>query len=126
MGDAAGLQELFDQAAAAGMDLTITTVGEPRALGSGAALTLHRACQEALTNVRKHAGPGARVEVNLTWTEGGVALTVADDGRGGASNPGNPGFGLIGLRERAALVEGTLESAPRPGGGWQTKLTMPT
>lgn len=87
IGDAAELQELFGQAAAAGMDVTITTIGEPRQLSSGAALTLHRAAQEALTNVRKHAGPGARVAVALTWTPDAVELVVTDDGPGAASVP---------------------------------------
>jgi len=124
--DVAGLQDLFDQAAASGMTLTVATRGEQRSLTPAAALTLHRICQEALTNVRKHAGPGAAVSVEVNWHPDAVELIVSDDGRGAGSDPSDPGFGLIGLRERAALVDGELAAGPRPGGGWQVSFRMPT
>lgn len=124
--DVAGLQGLYDQATESGLELTVTTSGEPRSLAPAAALTLHRICQEALTNVRKHAGPGAAVSVDVGWSPDRVELTVTDNGQGADSDPSDPGFGLIGLRERAALVDGALTAGPNPGGGWQVNFHMPT
>jgi len=124
--DPANLRELFRQGISVGMSLEINITGEPQELEPGAALTLHRICQEALTNVRKHAGPNAHVKVNLDWHNNYVRLTVTDNGQGKTTDADHkPGFGLIGLRERAALVNGTVISEPLPTGGWQTQFEMP-
>jgi len=119
------LEDLFAQARAAGMPLKVSTTGTMRELEPSAALTLQRVCQESLTNIRKHAGLGAKATVELVWLPNSVELTVSDNGQGSANGVNDPGFGLIGLGERATLVGGTLESGPKPAGGWQTKFTMP-
>ncbi|ANZ15808.1 sensor histidine kinase [Streptomyces noursei] len=99
-------------AAAEGAQLDV--VGEPRALSAEAGLAIRRVAQEALTNVRKHA-PGARVRLRLEYDEGNVGLVVRDFG--GRGKPGElaksgSGYGLLGMRERAELLGGTLESGP--------------
>ncbi|WP_159798742.1 sensor histidine kinase [Puerhibacterium puerhi] len=134
--DDADLDSLVAQARDSGMQVSLVRVGTPRRLPPGAGLTLHRICQEALSNVRKHAGPSPTVTVALQWTERAVELAVSDDGRGasaaaeadgdaGAMGPGGPGFGLLGMRERAALFGGTVTAGPRPGGGWRVRFAMP-
>lgn len=83
--------------------------------------------QEALTNVRKHA-PGARATVRL-WhaddaTEFGVTVTNTSPTRPSLPLPGSS-QGLVGLRERAELLHGTLRSGPTPDGGYEVGLRIP-
>jgi len=85
---------------------------------------LLRATQEALTNVRRHAGAGS-AQVVLAYTGDAVRLTVRDDGRG--FTPGETdGFGLNGMRARAEQVNGTLTVAGRPDDGTTIELEIPT
>jgi PAS domain S-box-containing protein len=97
-------------------------VREP-AIDERTAIALYRTVQEALTNVARHAAARS-AEIELRVDGGEVVLTVADNGRGlddGAlQRPGS--FGLLGLRERAGMLAGTLDVRARPGGG--TLLTM--
>jgi len=79
--------------------------------------------QEALTNVVRHA-EATSVELSLSLHDTDAVLTVADDGRG--IDSGIEGTGLRGMRERAALVGGTLRLARRDGGGTLVTLTVPT
>ncbi len=127
--DDADLGSLLDQARGAGMSVSFVRVGEPRRLPPGAGLTLHRICQEALTNVRKHGGPGVQVTVVVRWGATSVELEVSDDGRGAAAaddaEAGSAGYGLLGMRERAAMFGGQVTAGPRPGGGWRVRFTMP-
>ncbi|MFI9381645.1 sensor histidine kinase [Kutzneria sp. NPDC052558] len=102
-------------------DLTIN--GEPRDLPADAASALYRTAQEALTNARKHA-PGARVDAVLDFKDGRTVLTVTD-------HPGKPpahatsgGYGLLGMRERAELIGGELETGPMED-GWRVRLVVP-
>ncbi|UJB44405.1 sensor histidine kinase [Streptomyces sp. A1-5] len=111
-------------AAAEGAELDV--VGEPRALSAEAGLAIRRVAQEALTNVRKHA-PGARVRMRLEYDEGNVGLMVRDFG--GRGKPGElaksgSGYGLLGMRERAELLGGTLESGPDEE-GFVVRLKVP-
>ncbi|PZR54319.1 sensor histidine kinase [Xylanimonas oleitrophica] len=130
--DDADLESLLEQARGAGMRVSLVRVGDPRRLPPGAGLTLHRVCQEALTNVRKHAGPEVSVTVVTRWGPRSVELEVADDGRGAAAEPssgdgraGSSGYGLLGMRERAAMFGGSVTAGPRPGGGWRVRFSMP-
>jgi signal transduction histidine kinase len=121
-----GLDELFAQSRAAGMPLKVSTSGVPKTLQPSEALTLQRVCQEALTNVRKHAGSASKANVQLVWHGAEVELVVSDDGKGShIGQISDPGYGLIGLKERAALVGGTIFAGPKPNGGWETRFTMP-
>ncbi|MEH3033166.1 MAG: histidine kinase [Aeromicrobium erythreum] len=90
----------------------------------GVALTVYRVVQESLTNVRKHAGPGARAVVRLAEEPGVLVVEVVDDGRGAAA-AGGSGLGLLGMRERVDVHGGTLETGPVPG-GWRVSARIPT
>ena len=88
--------------------------------------TLYRAAQEALTNVAKHAH-ATSVRVQLRPCPAGVELTVADDGRGfrETHTDGETAFGLMGMRERLALVGGKLEIDTAPGAGTTVRVRVP-
>ena len=94
-----------------GLPARLTVTGEPRALPANTEVVLLRAAQEALANVRKHAGAG-RVEV----TRDGAVLAVADDGAGFDPAAPTGGYGLAGMRRRVAEIGGTVTIASGPGG----------
>jgi signal transduction histidine kinase len=123
--DDADLEGLVAQAKDTGAQVSLVRVGTPRRLPPGAGLTLHRVAQEALSNVRKHAGPDPRVTVVVRWEADAVVLEVSDDGRGAAAEGTTPGYGLVGMRERATMFGGSVTAGPRPGGGWRVRFTMP-
>ncbi|MFF3660095.1 sensor histidine kinase [Streptomyces olivochromogenes] len=122
----AGLTASFRSA---GLDVTVSTEGEPRQLTPAADLTAFRIVQEALTNVTKHAAAKS-ARVRLTYSHDRLTLTVADDGGTVRSAPPTPpipcgGFGLIGMRERAQSVGGRLRAGPRSGGGFEVRAELP-
>jgi signal transduction histidine kinase len=85
-----------------------------------------RLAQEAVTNALRHARQASEVQVRVDGDDGHVRITVDDDGRGGgASTASTPGFGLVGMAERAKLLGGTFDAGPRPGGGWTVVATLP-
>jgi signal transduction histidine kinase len=96
--------------------------GPPRNLGPEAGLALYRTTQEALTNVRRHSR-AERVDVVLRYQADGTELEVVDVGKVTAASGGG-GFGLLGMRERAALLGGTLEAGPVEG-GFRVRLWLP-
>ncbi|MEF9884299.1 sensor histidine kinase [Streptomyces sp. P9-A4] len=99
-----------------------------RLLTPGAQLTVYRVVQEALTNTLKHAGGGARATVLLTYTAREARVEITNTGTHPttpAAAVSSPGQGLTGMRERAALYDGTLDSGPLPTGGWQVRLRLP-
>jgi signal transduction histidine kinase len=138
---AADIAQLVAQAREAGMSVTHTVAGQVRPLPGGLSLAAYRIVQEALTNVRKHAGPGAAAEVTVRYGRGDLVLRVTDDGgrragspselpRYGADGPsrpaGNPGNGLAGMRERTAMYGGTVQAGPRPDdGGFEVTARLP-
>lgn len=91
----------------------------------GVALTVYRLVQESLTNVRKHAGPHAHATVRLAAADGHLTVEVVDDGRDPAAG-GPGGLGLVGMRERVEVHDGTLDVGPAPGGGWCVRARIPT
>jgi signal transduction histidine kinase len=122
------LRALADEHRAAGdAAVEFTVTGTPRPLGADAALTAFRTAQEALTNARKHA-PGQPASLTLSYPPDGMTLLVsnplpAPDGATPLARAG-AGYGLTGLRERAALAGGTLSSGPS-GGRWEVCLRLP-
>ncbi|KUL43424.1 sensor histidine kinase [Streptomyces regalis] len=97
----------------------------PPAVGTPAQRALYRTVQEALTNVRKHA-PGATARVEL-WQDGddvGVTVTNTPPTRPSLSLPGSQ-QGLVGLRERADILHGSLEAGPTAEGGYRVRLRIP-
>jgi len=108
-----------------GLPASFVTTGTPRPLPIGAGLAIYRIAQEALTNVLKHAGPGATGYVQLRWESDDVELTVSDDGRGAAARDDGAGAGLAGMLERAVIFGGTLTAGPRAGGGYVVRARLP-
>ncbi|GAA1945722.1 histidine kinase [Streptomyces durmitorensis] len=88
-------------------------------------LAAYRIVQEALTNVIKHAD-ARHVAVSVATAGGRLAVEITDDGppRTAAAASGE-GYGLIGMRERATAVDGTLEAGPLSGGGWRVRAVIP-
>ncbi|WP_265867470.1 sensor histidine kinase [Streptomyces sp. SKN60] len=128
----ADLPALIEGVRRAGLPVEATLPAPAHPLSPGAELTLYRAVQEALTNTLKHAGEGAKAELTLAYGPEGTVLVVTDTGGPAAEPPGprrqgqGQGRGLAGMRERAALYDGTLESGPLPeGAGWRVRLRLP-
>lgn len=121
----ADLQPLIDGYRARGIIVTYETIGEPVPLGPIAGIVLYRTVQESLANASKHA-PGSRCAVRAEWSSAGVRITIENSPATLPSPPVPPGGnGLIGMRERAALVQGTLAVGPQVSGGWAVELTVP-
>jgi signal transduction histidine kinase len=122
------LDDLVDECRAAGLPVALERRGEERPLPPGIDLAAFRIVQEALTNVRRHAGP-ASAGVTITYSGREVEVEVADDGRGLGADPpadgADTGHGLVGMRERAALYGGSVRAGPRPGGGFAVRALLP-
>jgi len=117
------LDALLEQVRAAGLPVELAVEGEPRRLPPGIDRSVYRIVQEGLTNALKYAGP-AHATVRLRYGDLAVELEVLDDGRGPAG-AGQGGFGLLGMRERAALYGGVLAAEARPGGGYVLRARLP-
>lgn len=116
----ADLGELVERMRAAGLSVRLE-VDEPGQVAPAVGLTAYRVVQESLTNVTRHAGPGATATVSVRRTARQLRVEVSDDGVG---VQGPPGRGLRGMRERVAAVGGTLEAGPSSE-GWQVRAMMP-
>jgi len=98
---------------------------EPMHLPPGIALAVYRIVQEALTNVLKHAGAGAKAGVTVIRSGGAVRVSVHDDGAGPSGRTLSTAHGIVGMRERAAAYGGTLRTGARPGGGFEVEASIP-
>ncbi|MEU0412915.1 histidine kinase [Streptomyces griseorubiginosus] len=110
--------------AGAKVELSVRADGIPPSVGAAA----YRIVQEALTNAVRHGGrEDLTVRVGLWTADGALRVSVRDDGTGGGGGPsdGPPGFGLIGMRERARSVGGTLDAGPGPAEGFEVTATLP-
>ncbi|GAA3525547.1 histidine kinase [Streptomyces osmaniensis] len=118
-----GLPDLVEAARLAGarVESDVRVREAPPAVGAAA----YRIVQEALTNAVRHAGPEPAVRVALYEEMGALRLSVADDGRA-APSAQSPGYGLVGMRERARSVGGTLDAGPRGEGGFEVSAVLPT
>jgi signal transduction histidine kinase len=120
----ADVPRLVDQFGEAGLDVSFTMTDVPTDLPARVDLSAYRIVQEALTNVLKHAGPGARSEVRLSTANGAVAIEISDDGHAGTTLPGS-GHGIMGMRERAVLLDGSLTAGHLPDGGFRVVAHLP-
>ncbi|WP_162253984.1 sensor histidine kinase [Janibacter sp. Soil728] len=118
------LAELVDRVAASGIDVVLEQDVDLATVPRETGLAAYRIVQESLTNVIKHAGPGARVRV-LVESARGLRVEVRDDGRGAAASDDGNGHGLIGMRERAVSVGGTMTAGPATGGGYVVAAHLP-
>jgi signal transduction histidine kinase len=121
----ARLEDLVDDVRLAGLPVELVEDGARPELPPGVDLVAFRIVQEALTNVRKHAGAvPTRVEVRYRGDAVEIEVVNAAGGRGADGN-GAAGHGLIGMRERARLFGGRLETGPRPDGGFRVFARLP-
>jgi signal transduction histidine kinase len=127
LGPQPGLAEvprLVEQLEEAGLNVSLTMDVAQIDLPTSVDLSAYRIVQEALTNVLKHAGPNARTEVRLSTDNNEVTIEVLDSGHGVTILPGS-GHGILGMRERALLLGGSLQAGPRAGGGFQVVAHLP-
>ena len=119
------LDALIQLAREAGLDVELEVEGERRRLSSGVDLSAFRIVQEALSNTIKHAG-AAHARVRLRFGDDQVEVDVVDDGRGVRPHSENgKGQGLVGMRERVAMLGGRLEAGYRANGGFEVRATLP-
>ncbi|MFE7116450.1 sensor histidine kinase [Streptomyces sp. NPDC057654] len=124
------LPALLESFRRAGLEVSVRQEGTARPLPPGVDLTAYRIVQEALTNVTKHAGTGS-ARVRLVWGGEFVTVSVADGGgdartmRSASAPDRTPGYGLIGMRERATAVGGRLSAGRRAEGGFLVSAELP-
>jgi signal transduction histidine kinase len=117
---------LIERLRTTGLHIEVTEPDQSASVPMTVGAAAYRIVQEALTNTVKHAGP-AKVRVVLDVSDDSVTVTVEDDGRGAGVVPtvDRVGRGLIGMRERVSLLGGTLDAAPRTGGGFRVSAVLP-
>ncbi|HMG41517.1 MAG TPA: sensor histidine kinase [Acidimicrobiales bacterium] len=118
------LDELAGQVRAAGLDVTVTVDGPPAALPAGIDLSAYRIVQEALTNTLRHARARS-AEVTVRYRPDAVEIDVVDDGTAAPAASDGPGYGIIGMHERATVLGGTLDAAPTAHGGFRVHALLP-
>jgi signal transduction histidine kinase len=120
----ARLDDLLARTKSAGLSVRLVVEGDVRPLPAPVDLAAFRIVQEALTNVVRHAGASTST-VLVRYADDAVTVQVDDDGRGsGGRSPGS-GSGIVGMRERAESVGGSLEAGPRPDGGFRVRARLP-
>ncbi|GLW66713.1 two-component sensor histidine kinase [Actinomadura rubrobrunea] len=123
------LDALMRSARGAGLTVNSSVTGDLAAVPQGVALSAYRILQEALSNVMRHA-PGAVVDVELIQQEGILLISVingppAPGHRPSSLSPPGEGHGLVGMRERAAMLGGGVTAKPTPEGGFAVTATLP-
>ncbi|MFJ8537208.1 sensor histidine kinase [Streptomyces sp. NPDC093591] len=127
----ADLETVAERARAAGLKVDLDIEGERGGLATADELTVLRIVQESLTNVLRHAGPGAHVAITLRFGRDAVLISVLDDGAGKLAGPTaaaqrlSGGNGLVGMRERVEVSGGRFAAGPRLGAGWQVEAEIP-
>jgi signal transduction histidine kinase len=127
-----GLDRLIQRTCGAGVQVSVERSGRVRAVPAGVDLSAYRIIQEALTNVVRHAGGGARCAVSLGYGDAALEVRVTDDGGlshvltpAGIGAASGAGHGIIGMRERANLCGGEFSAGPLPEGGFQVTAVLP-
>ncbi|MFE5815437.1 sensor histidine kinase [Streptomyces sp. NPDC056479] len=118
-----GVPDLVEAARLAGarVESAVRVREAPPVVGAAA----YRIVQEALTNAVRHAGPEPAIHIELYEERGALHLSVTDDGPCPAAGSPSPGYGLVGMRERARSVGGTLDAGPRDEGGFGVSAVLP-
>jgi signal transduction histidine kinase len=120
------LPALVERTRDAGLPIDFAERGSPRPVPAATGMAVYRVAQEALTNVLRHAGPGAAARLELRWEPGAVSVVVRDDGLGGRAQGDGRGRGLAGMRERVEPRGGTVRAGPLPDGGFEVHATLPS
>ncbi|MFI8007241.1 sensor histidine kinase [Streptomyces sp. NPDC086010] len=119
------LEELAGKVRGAGVAVDTETTGRPRPLPPGVELSAFRIVQEALSNVMRHA-PGARARVEVGYHSAAVTVRITNTAPDSPPvDTGGVGHGLLGMRERAAMLRGDLTHGPALGGGYEVVATLP-
>ncbi len=119
----ARIDKLLHDGDTSGLQTAFKIIGKPRELDSKKSVTLFRAAQEGFSNTRKHAR-ASNFSITLDYSDPTtVRMTLQDDGQG--TNRIEGGFGLVGLRERLNLVEGSCEIFTSKGEGFTLQITIP-
>jgi len=119
------LDALVANAEAAGLAVTVEVTGTPRPLPPGLELSAYRILQEALSNAMRHA-PGSSTRVELDYRPAGLGLRVVNGPARSQPVPSpGPGHGVLGMRERAAMLGGELTAGPAPDGGYAVAAVLP-
>ncbi|GGV32014.1 two-component sensor histidine kinase [Kitasatospora herbaricolor] len=124
MAGLADVERLAAATATAGVRVEVCRSGERRPLPADIELSAFRIVQEAVTNVVRHAGTG-HCRVSVGYGDEELSVEVVDEGRGVTGPAPGRGFGLVGMRERVALLHGRFEAGPRPGGGFRVAAVLP-
>ena len=119
----AQLPALVSTSKSTGTPTSLVVAGTPRPLPLLVDIALYRVVQEALTNVRKHAGRSATATVRLRYEPDAVEVEISDDGV--MTAPIGTGFGLRGMRERIGAVGGTVEAGRREREGFLVRARVP-
>jgi len=122
------LESLVGQMSEAGLDVELTVTGDPSTLPAGVDLSAYRVIQESLTNTLRHGGPSARAKVQVECDGEQLTIEVTDDGYGAAESlvvSDGAGHGIVGMRERVAMLDGEFRAGPRPGGGYRVQAVLP-
>jgi signal transduction histidine kinase len=107
------------------MRVDVVCCGDRRTLPPEIDLSAFRVIQEALTNVVRHSGTHA-CRILVTYEDDGVSIEILDNGRGIADPySGGGGFGLLGMRERVAMLDGHFSAGPRAEGGFRVAARLP-
>lgn len=117
------LPVLLDRAKAGGVAVTFSQTGTPGHVPADVDSAAYRIVQEALTNVRRHAGP-VNATVHVSHEPGRLTVRVANDGAH-VTEPPVPGLGLIGMRERVTALGGRLRAEPIGTGGFEVAAELP-
>ena len=107
-----------------GIDISYLKSGAPFAVDGNSAVHIYRVLQEALNNVARHSG-ARQAQVRLNFLAESLELEIEDHGKGSDGSAGRNGIGLVGMRERAELLKGTIEFKRPPQGGTLVTLKVP-
>jgi len=120
------VEDLAETIRVAGMPVDLEIEGDVRPLAEGTELSAYRIVQESLTNSVRHGGPEVTAQVKIEYGEDHLDVLILDDGRGGSADTGDGvGHGIIGMRERVAVLGGQLSAGPHTGGGYEVHASIP-
>ncbi|MBY4226623.1 sensor histidine kinase [Rhodococcus fascians] len=122
----AGLARVVEMMSRAGLNVELEQTGNLDDISPAISLGVHRLVQESLTNVLRHAGHAPRAVVRVAREADTVTVEISDNGTGSAAPPtGGGGHGLVGMRERVAVLQGTLQVGRTAQGSWLVRARLP-